>query len=777
MAEATAATLDIARSGRKAVQAQNEQDVLIRLLPVLNEGLAAKQVPELRIGCYMILVVLATKAELNDTVVLEMMKAVVAGWTEETASDGLMCLALLMERRQSVSLPKPLIRAVTNLKGLSSTLNAISQRYRVERLTLALLSSLTSQIAASGASENLDLVGELLLLPVLSRARLVSALKTLLVTAQELDDDIDGGNSTRTRLGDLLVRLGNSDTLGAAVSEALQSPGVNIDLLEMKLQTVLPRREVPTTVEPEDQEMLDPEPGPDPQTAFKNALSKLPTQTVDEVSFLSAKPSHLFGQLINVFLLAIRSPNRAEEFSKLPVLRRDSATEDPLFFTFFIRTWCGPYPAVARSLALEIATATVSSQQEQPADLQALLPYLIQALADSSKLVRQATTKLVLACSKMYGALKKRKSSTQSFVWAQEELYGNERESRAVDWLSMDQARKVVSEVLVPGLEECILDGKHVEGLTVSALKSSKGGQKEPDEGHKVLKTGDREALFQFLASHATKTPLLAVRSRLLRVLNQVSKVGKIKRTTLLLPLLQNWASEDTAELRKTCYSQQVEFENLEEEMVKAVDPRTDEGLTTLQTIASGELGRRRPTLQAAAFSYIRASWSSLKDEARLSLARFLLQLSLSSAQAEPTKGGSPAEARECLRAIQLPPEILAVLVEETLAAAHIERRSTPAKRRKVDQDHSVPLSQPAPKEASEIIEQMTLVLELVDASKPEFHQLLLEGLFHTLERLQELKHKLGSELAYLQGLVLGSLLSMARQYKVSRCVLLLYQC
>ncbi|KAI9887517.1 MAG: HEAT repeat-containing protein 1 [Watsoniomyces obsoletus] len=774
LAEATTATLDIARSGRKAVQAQNEQDVLIRLLPVLNEGLAAKQVPELRIGCYMILVVLATKAELNDTVVLEIMKAVVAGWTEDTASDGLVCLALLMERRPSVSLPKPMIKTLTSLTGLSSTLQAISQRYRVKRLILALLSSLTKQIAASGATKNLHLVEELLLLPVLGRARSVSALKAIMVAAQELKDGTDEDGGTRARLGDLLLRLSDSATLGPAVVEALQCPGVDIDLLEMKLQTVLPRRQLPAAVQPEDQEMLDVEPGPDSQTAFENALSKLPSRTVDEVSFLSAKPSHLFGQLINVFLLAVPSSTRAQEFSNLPVLRRDSAMNDPLLFTFFIRTWCGPYPAVVRSVALQIATATLSSQQEQPADLQALLPYFVHALADSSKAVRQSAANLVLACSKAYEGINRRKGSKQGSIWAQDDFYGNQKESRAVDWLNVDQARKVISEVFVPGLEECILDGKHVEGLALSALKSSKAGQNGTDERCKILKTADREALFSFFASHASKTPLLAVRSSLLRMLNQVSKVGKTKRTTLLLPLLRDWASEDTAELRKTCTSQRVKFEDLEAEMVRAVEPRTDEGMTALQSIASGELGRRRPNLYAAVFSYFRTSWSTLKEEARLSLARFLLQLSLSSVQADSAKGGSPADARECLRALQLSPDILTALVDDTLAAAHMEPGSTPVKRRKLDHGRLAPLSQPDPKPASDIIEQMTLVLELVDTSKPEFHQPLLKRLFHALERLQELKLELGSELAYLESLVLGSLLSIARQYKASLYILLL---
>jgi U3 small nucleolar RNA-associated protein 10 len=52
MTEATGGMLDKARSGRKAVQQQNEQDVILRLLPTLNEGLAMKICASAAICCF-----------------------------------------------------------------------------------------------------------------------------------------------------------------------------------------------------------------------------------------------------------------------------------------------------------------------------------------------------------------------------------------------------------------------------------------------------------------------------------------------------------------------------------------------------------------------------------------------------------------------------------------------------------------------------------------------------------------------------------------------------
>src|SRR6187402_2272592 len=80
MTEATGGMLDKSRSGRRGVQQQNEQDVILRLLPTLNEALAMKRVPDLRVGCYMILSVMASKGGLDDKLLTAMMEAVVLGW-------------------------------------------------------------------------------------------------------------------------------------------------------------------------------------------------------------------------------------------------------------------------------------------------------------------------------------------------------------------------------------------------------------------------------------------------------------------------------------------------------------------------------------------------------------------------------------------------------------------------------------------------------------------------------------------------------------------------
>jgi U3 small nucleolar RNA-associated protein 10 len=116
MTEATSSMLDKSRSGRKGVQQQNEQDVILRLLPTLNEGLAMKNIPDLRIGCYMLLSVMASKGGLEDKLLTAMMEAVVLGWSTETIYPGLVCLSVLAQHRGAKQFPGRLAKELLKVQ-------------------------------------------------------------------------------------------------------------------------------------------------------------------------------------------------------------------------------------------------------------------------------------------------------------------------------------------------------------------------------------------------------------------------------------------------------------------------------------------------------------------------------------------------------------------------------------------------------------------------------------------------------------------------------------
>ena len=768
MAEATSAILDLAKSGRRNVQTQNEHDALIRIIPVLNEGLVSGRAPELRSGCYMILAVVATKADLDDTVMIDMMKAVVAGWTIETALDGLICLTLLAERRSSVLIPRPLAREIIALDNLPDRLTTITQRYRVGKLTSGLILHELAQMWHRRGNKILKVIEDLLSPSLLSHSQLLIIIKALILEAQKLGINSDQHGDVRTQLSQMLVRLSSSSSFEGIVSEALNILGGDVALLERKLQIVLPQHENPHKDELDDDQMHDVGFASNETNSLNDALSKLPARSVDEVSFLSEKPSRLFNQLISAFLQTLASGTATELFSNISALQPDSAMQEPLCFTFFIRVWCGPYSSLARVTALRVVVTFVSDQDGAPSDLQALIPYIMMALADPAKIVRRAAAQLLLACNKIYSAMSLSNKSVEATPWAGNNIYGTQADDNAVMWLSRDDARQLISELFVPDLEECILDCEHVNRLLQYAITSSTSvNSMHRHKQRKLFKSAQRVAFFNFLASHTVNTPLLAVKLFLLKATYPVKKVGNVTRAGLLLPLLQSWLEQDSTELSKACDTQHILLADLDHEMVRIVGPRSTEGLAMLQSIADGSSRTARPTLVKSVFSHLRLISPSLKEGLQLSLASWLLNVSCEPDQDEHRNTNSGEEAAECLRSIELSPIILASLLEEIHASEPIQKTDTPAKRRRIDHDHEIPITHRNTRDVLTAAKKLTFVLEMIESSIGGFDQRLMRKLFDTLELLHRLKAEIGSEMAYIQSIVLRSVRAMAHAIKV----------
>ncbi|KAI9818592.1 MAG: snoRNA-binding rRNA-processing protein utp10 [Thelocarpon impressellum] len=337
MTEAVSGMLDRARSGRSTVQRQAEEDVLLRILPVLNEGLAMKKVPELRLGCYMILTVLAAKADLEGRVLNGMMEAVVGGWNMDTLDAGLTCLAILAQTRDSTRLPPSIVKGVLKIEGLSGYLIALHQRYRVDKLALALALGAVTRLGRAGVAQTCAFLESTLTSQILSDSQRAVTLKSLFLEAQTLDLGVNGGTSTGRELADLLVRLSAAPTLTEPMRKAIEQSGVEVDLLEMKLQTVI-RSSQPTIDGPAvDSEMHDIAPTNGFQGQVETLLVILRERSVEDPSFLSHKASAVFGPLSETFIASASTPAHLVEVLDLPVLCKERALDESLFYSFFMR--------------------------------------------------------------------------------------------------------------------------------------------------------------------------------------------------------------------------------------------------------------------------------------------------------------------------------------------------------------------------------------------------------------------------------------------------------
>ncbi|KAI9802060.1 MAG: snoRNA-binding rRNA-processing protein utp10 [Piccolia ochrophora] len=767
MTEALSGMLDMARSGRQGVQREREEDVLLNILPTLNEGLSFRKVPELRIACYTMLVVLSAKARLQDKLLLGMMQAVVVGWTRETVVPGLTCVAVLAQARERIDLPRGLMQRMMKVDGLRDHLLALSQHRNVKNLTASLLLCCIQHMQASQGLEYLGFIEEVLHSQLLDKKDAAKVVRRLFAAAQEIGEDDTFNERDVGRFGDLLVRLQSSDDLGKLVQTVMDESDADLDTLEMKLQTVFRRPQLENGADTEDVEMLDSHSVVEKGNPLDAAFSHLPTRTVDEVSFLDHTKSHLFSNLSQVFLLAAMSPSNLERLLNHPIMDRESALRGSRFFTFFIRIWCGPYPVLARSVALQTAAKQISSTQDTSIELQALLPYVLVAMADRDDKVRSAAAKVVVEVHNlMRRADLEPAKDKQVQIWGSSDMYGHGEATTSIQWLSARDSRRLVAEVMVPGLEECVLDQAHIAELMNAALKSRRPSQSSETAKSELkrLKTSQRESLIAFLGSHVNSTPLYNAKFRLLGCLNQGSKSAKAAATRTLLPSLRRWASLSAKDAINKCDDESIDAKKLEDQMVGIVVAEDQEGLSLLQELILEHSNTERPHLVGAALERLRQLWPSLLADSKTSVAQFLLDYSLS--EWRVGAHDHPAAALDILRSLLLPDEVLMHFLDQ-LPTAAVQQDGPPApKKPRKRIDTPVSLSGEQVKHAATFIRKTTFVLELVDSSEPETRPRLLGGLFRVLGEIQHVKTELGSELAYVQGLVLASLLSIVDAFK-----------
>jgi U3 small nucleolar RNA-associated protein 10 len=98
-AEAVAGRIDLAKSGRKEIQRQRQEDLLLKVLPVLKDGLSMHNSSEMVIACFTLAIILASKSQVADKVLDSLMEAVAGALKPTTMDAGLVCLSILTPQK------------------------------------------------------------------------------------------------------------------------------------------------------------------------------------------------------------------------------------------------------------------------------------------------------------------------------------------------------------------------------------------------------------------------------------------------------------------------------------------------------------------------------------------------------------------------------------------------------------------------------------------------------------------------------------------------------
>lgn len=760
--EAVAAMLDSGRSARREAQKQNQEDIVLFLLPILKDSLSVDNVPDLRVGCYMILTILAAKTSLDDDVLSVMMEAITSEWSQ-TSHAGLICLCVLAEQKRAAGLPGKAFNAVIALDRLDDDLMTLNKHYKIDKLVLGVALGIVSGFGKARDASGLRLLRTLMEANMMSDASIKAVVKLVISGGQTTASNLDTKFDVQGPLADLVLRLFDSKDIGAVIRSTIEESNFDLGPLRNRPQGVTHSKESTPghLVGDVDMENAD-----EQMTAgdFETLTNKIPTRTAYEISFLSHSDSYVYGSLAHAFLETNASPISLERFSDLPVLRKSLGMTEPLFVSFFVRIWCGHGPATARTAAIRTVAAYLS-KESLLADVQMLLPYILYILADASRSVRRAAADLVLVLAPAYREMahKGNKNANQPIL-GQQQIYGQGGETQAVTWLSNREAGSIILNLMIPGLEECMLDESHVSQLLSDGLNGSKHS-KGSDTLGKKLKKSLRLALLSSLCSHVVNTPLYAVKYRLLRMLNQVPKVGSTSRTKLLLPLLSNTMKQGPHEFERICDEEQLMSSELLDRIASIVIPSDREGIQTLKSIIEPLDSLNFPSLRTAALHRLQKIWTSIKTDLQLSLAKPLFNLAVGKVEAY-ANGNQEAEAMEILRTLPPSTAILQSFIESlpSISSTLQDKPPVSKRRRTVVQDHSNETGALDERNVASALQQITFVLELIGDAKSERHPELLEGLFQIMCDLQNSQSHPVTAISYLQVLAIEGILAIVKR-------------
>jgi U3 small nucleolar RNA-associated protein 10 len=754
MAEAVNGMLDKMRSGRRSIQLENDHILLQRVGPVLSEAMVMKDVPGIQIASYMIVAILAAKGSLNDVALAAFMEQLVHGWTVDTYRPGLVCLCILAQHRSAKQISGRVAKALIKVQDLVPTLVEIGRDHRVDKLANGLALAFIDRLSKKGDVRSLPAVNALLLANLLQEKQIKVVYKAMLLAAHKVNDAVDEDGHIRKEIGSSLVSLSQAGgDAGDAVRSAIEEIDFNIEELELKLGAAIrPKLAIEQSADDAEEEkgvqVADKQPSLD---ATFQELAKLEPSAN---SCLSQESGGLFNDLCTVFLSAAATESDLEKFDATPVLSRPLAPSNSFYFSFFLRVWCGPFPTLAKVAALERVKSRLKESDCADKDFHAIIPYCVVALSDPAKKVRRAAADLVAVLGSLLDT-----SSEQH--WGAKDLYGKASVPNALDSKAL---KALIHSVLIPCLEESVLHDGHIIAALASALESSKGSSgKDAEKRH--LSSSTRLSILKFLCGHVTETPLLVVKLRLLRSLNQIRSISGTSRTDLLLPLFQSWAALSQEEAVERAARESLDEAAIDEAVVDVVIANHAAGLETFFQLINNPAMTPRPHLVQAIFARIIKMWPSMKSDTKSSTARSMFNLAQT--PSSPEQNPAISEAVELLRKVELSTNILLDFIDSLQDEVKLATEKPANKRRRVsttEQSRTVGL-QSSP-ELKAALSKTTFVLELVQESDPGNHPELLPSLFTTLSDLHHLSTLIGSELGYLQNLVLSSLLAMMPAYK-----------
>ncbi|KAG9784618.1 hypothetical protein KCU88_g2687, partial [Aureobasidium melanogenum] len=760
--EAITGRLNQVKSGRKEVQRQRLEDALLKILPVLSEGLEITGCTELTITCFTVAIVLASNADLEDSV-LDSIIAAIAPFVLNRAIDQatvLTCLCVLVPKKTERNVSRDVLEILTKVRHLDVRLSELRTRVPIDGLCEAMFNSLLKGLNKSNLDTSFGLIEQLIGLsadPVPSE----TAIRLVATLLRKVPISAPAGpfeSMVQERIVRILQKLNDKATFSSVLPQASSLAERHFDELEAIIQGTIALPDSSNLLESESMEVDDNGTSSDSdEERIDSMLAALPTESA-EMSFMANNHTALFDHLLHAFAQCYRKEPWMVKFESLPIWRHTNEKPSDLLTSFLLRVAYSAAPDSQRSAALLYLTKKMEHGSWQ--ETQLLLPYLTILLADPARPVRRAAVACVVAVQNCVSKSLAGESSTQS----NSETVYDALAMTNVKRVSSAQAKKIVAQVYLPNLEECVLDPSHIRTVLQHALDSHSRTSSIGSKAVNVeLKKSLRQDLFDLLTGCALNSPLLRVQLGLVSLLIGVQKVGSTTTSKTLQPILRHWASLTGSAATSAASSEGLDVAQIDTTLVQLISAHDKEAVQQVLETVEREKSNLRPELVNAIFARITAIWKDLRHESQLTAAKLLFDMSFS--EHETIAAGS----QQVLRSVTLSTETLATLLDHSCSGlAQMQVEVPPKKRRRISHGReSIPKEMVLQLDIADA--RLSLALELVEDSRPEDHPQLLGSLFEILIHLRRLKEKSTSESPYLLTLCLSNILAIIEKARQSR--------
>ncbi|KAL6253388.1 snoRNA-binding rRNA-processing protein utp10 [Rhinocladiella similis] len=753
--EAVTGRLNQVRSGRKEVEKQRLEDALSKIIPLLEEGFEIRDSPEVTVTCFTISLLLASNSNLQDVAIDSLMRSVAPHiQTDDSDSkSALACLIVLATRKNEPKVPKQVLELLIKQQDLKQRLLELKGQVPVASFLEVLVNSTLTGLKRSNLDSRFAFVERLFdLSSALVDTSCLS--QCLAVVLRKLEAAT--GPPSREYLTSLLRRLNDNPSFAPVFPQAVQLSGQSLSDIEAVIETAIETMDDVRMIDSNQMELTEvlPDDSFDSEK-LDSMLANLPAESVD-LSFLATRTSPLFDQLLQAFALCHKSEDASARFENLPLWGSSDDRPSELKTSFFLRmafkaTTTAQQVAVLRSLSKGLENAShVPSQM--------LFPYLTTILADPVQPVRRGAAACLLALRKRLA-----EDSTETSSVETTELYDG-LSMKNIKRLPPSNTVKLLDQVLIPNMEECVLEASHVRRALETAFDSpSRSSSSGAKTANVELKKSLKHDLFDQLIVCATITPLTKVKLRVIELLSGVQKVGSTSTSKALAPVLKNWASLKDDEAKSIATAENLALAHIDAVMVQIINGRSKEAVEQALEMLNEASEHMRPALVTAFFDRLILIWRDVRRESQISSAGLLFDMSFSDSHA--LASGS----RNVLQSVTLSTEMLASFFE--LASSGISDLQTlapPKKKRRTSHGR-----ESLPRELAQTLtlvdSRLTFALELVENSKPENHTQLLGDLFEVLISLRRTEDRGVPASPYLTTLCLSSILSIINKIREAR--------